>query len=261
VASEWVNGSNGVYTGTVTLTANGDAAAGFLTPHRAAYYTGAGYVLVPNLIGATNFSIAFWLRTSATGGTGYWYSGEGLVDGDVSGTTGDFGVALVGAKIGFGVGNPDTTLTSSKSVNDLVWHHIVATRDAGSGLMTLYLDGKKDSSETGPTGVRTNSTVLHLGSIASGGGYYVGYLSDVALYPRLLTTNQIATLYSAASGLFYDIPLTNQLSGSNLILSWRGNGQLLETTNLAGPWTTNTAASPVTVTPTAAQQFFRVRTQ
>jgi len=127
--------------------------------------------------------------------------------------------------------------------------------------MTLYLDGKKDSSETGPTGVRTNSTVLHLGSIASGGGYYVGYLSDVALYPRLLTTNQIATLYSAASGLFYDIPLTNQLSGSNLILSWRGNGQLLETTNLAGPWTTNTAASPVTVTPTAAQQFFRVRTQ
>ena len=261
VAYEWVNGSNGVYTGTVTLTANGDAAAGFLTPHRAAYYTGAGYVLVPNLIGATNFSIAFWLRTSATGGTGYWYSGEGLVDGDVSGTTGDFGVALVGAKIGFGVGNPDTTLTSSKSVNDLAWHHIVATRDAGSGLMALYLDGKKDSSETGPTGVRTNSTVLHLGSIASGGGYYVGYLSDVALYPRLLTTNQIATLYSAASGLFYDIPLTNQLSGSNLILSWRGNGQLLETTNLAGPWTTNTAASPVTVTPTAAQQFFRVRTQ
>jgi hypothetical protein len=83
----------------------------------------------------------------------------------------------------------------------------------------------------------------------------------VAVYPEVLTTNQIATLYSAATGLFYNITLTNQFSGGNLVLSWPGNGKLLQSTNLAGPWTTNVSASPVTVTPAAPQQFYRVLTQ
>jgi hypothetical protein len=261
VAYDLVLGSNGTYTGMVTLTAGGDIAAGFPNPHRSAYYSGSGYTLIPNLIGSTNFSIMFWLRTSATGGSPNWYNGEGLVDADVSGTTNDFGVALVGAKIGFGVGNPDTTLTSARSVNDFAWHHVVTTRNAGSGLMTIYIDGKEDSSRTGPAGGRASSPVLHIGNIASGGGFYTGYISDVAVYPEVLTTNQIATLYSAATGLFYNITLTNQFSGGNLVLSWPGNGKLLQSTNLAGPWTTNVSASPVTVTPAAPQQFYRVLTQ
>jgi len=36
---------------------------------------------------------------------------------------------------------------------------------------------------------------------------------------------------------------------------------LLQATNLNGPWLTNTALSPVNLTPTGAQQFFRVRYQ
>jgi hypothetical protein len=259
VAHELVAGRNGTYTGGVSLTASGELAAGFPNPHRAAYYYGSGYTLIPNLIGGTNFSILFWMRTSASGGSPAWYNGEGLVDGDLAGTTGDFGVALVGAKIGFGVGNPDTTLTSIKSVNDFAWHQIIATRNAGTGLMTLYIDGEKDSSVNGPTGVRTNSTTLHVGSIASGGGYFTGYISDVALYPQALTTNQVATLYSAATGLFYNVTLTNQMSSGNLILSWPGNGRLMQSTNLAGPWSTNSTASPVTIPPVGTQMFYRVR--
>jgi hypothetical protein len=262
IANEVVQGSNGAYAGGCTFTTGGAVGAGFGNPHRIVVYNGAtGYTQIPRLIGGTNFSIAFWVRTGASGGTPNWYNGEGLVDGDVSGTTGDFGVALVGAKAGFGIGNPDTTLASVKSINDNLWHQIVATRDAGSGAMNLFVDGKLDSSLTGPTGPRTNPPALHIGSILSGGGFFNGSISDVALFPQVLTTNQIATLYSAATGLFYNVTLTNLISGANLILTWPGNGKLLEATSLAGPWTTNAATSPAIIAPNQPQKFYRVRSQ
>jgi Concanavalin A-like lectin/glucanases superfamily len=261
VAYDLVRGSNGVFAGGCIFTTGGAVGAGFGSPHRLVAYNGStAYTQIPRLIGSTNFSIVFWVRTGASGGGPNWYSGEGLVDGEVGGTTGDFGVALVGSKVGFGVGNPDTTLPSVKSINDNLWHQVVVTRDADSGLMSIFIDGKFDISATGPTGVRTNPPSLRIGSIQTGTGFFSGSISDVAMYQEVLTTNQIATLYSAATGLFYNVTLTNKISGANLVLSWPGNGKLLEATNLAGPWTTNLSTSPVTVVPNQPQKFFQIQT-
>ncbi len=258
---DWVKGNNGTYSGGYTLTLGGAVGAGFGSPHRIVYYNGStGFAQVPRVIG-TNFSIVFWMRTAATGGTPNWYDGRGLVDGEVGGTTGDFGTALVGNKVAFGIGNPDTTLTSVKAVSDNTWHQVVATRDASSGLMSLYIDGKFDSSLTGPTGLRTNSPALRFGSLATGANFYNGSLSDVTFYQQVLNADQIATLYSAATGIFYDITLTNAISGGNVNLNWIGNGKLLEATNLAGPWTTNSSSSPATITPAEPQKFYRIQTQ
>ena len=262
VAYDLVRGSNGAFSGGYTLTTGGAVGAGFGSPHRLVFYNGSsGYTQIPRLIGSTNFSIIFWVRTGASGGTPNWYNGEGLVDGEVSGTTGDFGVALVGTKVGFGIGNPDTTLPSVKNISDNVWHQVAVTRDAGSGAMTICIDGKFDSTMTGPTGVRTNPPALRIGSIQTGTGFFSGSISDVTMYQQVLTTNQIATLYSAATGIFYNVTLTNKISGANLVLSWPGNGKLLEATNLSGPWTTNISASPATVAPNQPQKFYRIRTQ
>lgn len=261
VAYDLIHGNNGVYGGTYFLLTGGAPGAGFSNPHRFALFNGAGSVQIPRLIGSTNFSIVFWLRTGVSGGTPQWYNGQGLVDGEVSGTTGDFGVSLVGAKIGFGVGNPDTTLTSVKSVNNSLWHQVAVTRDAGTGEMKIYIDGAFDSSIIGPTGVRTNPPALRLGSLQTGANYFNGSLSDVALYQQVLSPNQVGTIYSAATGLFYNVTLTNQWNGSSFVLSWPGNGKLLEATNLAGPWTTNVSKSPVTITPSQPQKFYKVQTQ
>ena len=59
-----------------------------------------------------------------------------------------------------------------KNISDNVWHQIVATRDAGSGAMNIYVDGKFDSSTNGPTGVRTNSPALRIGSLQTGTGFF-----------------------------------------------------------------------------------------
>jgi hypothetical protein len=261
IAREPVQGSNGFYAGTY-FSATGVSGAGFVSPHPAMHFNGtSGYSQIPRLIGDTNFSIVFWVLTSAIGGTPNWYNGAGLVDGEVGGITGDFGVSLVGSKVGFGIGNPDTTLTSVAAINNSAWHQVAVTRNSSNGVMTICIDGKFDSSTTGPTGMRTSPSSLRIGGIQAGGGFLNGSISDVALYKQALTTNQIATLYSAATGLFYNVTLTNNWSGGNLVMSWPGNGKLLEATNLAGSWTTNVSASPATVIPNQPQKFYKIQTQ
>ncbi len=47
-------------------------------------------------------------------------------------------------------------------------------------------------------------------------------------------------------------------SGSNFVVTWPF-GTLLQATNITGPWTTNSAGSPITVTPTAPRMFYRTR--
>jgi hypothetical protein len=55
-------------------------------------------------------------------------------------------------------------------------------------------------------------------------------------------------------------PVTLQIGyvGSKLQLTWP-SGTLLQASNLAGPWTTNSAPSPFTVAPSAPQMFYKVQ--
>jgi len=51
--------------------------------------------------------------------------------------------------------------------------------------------------------------------------------------------------------------ITNK--GTNMVLTFVGGG-LMQSTNMSGPWVTNTAVSPYTFAPTGAQRFFKVET-
>jgi len=54
------------------------------------------------------------------------------------------------------------------------------------------------------------------------------------------------------------VPIGIARSGSgNLTLTW-AQGTLLQATNLAVPWTTNTVGSPYSVAPTNFQLYFKV---
>ncbi len=53
--------------------------------------------------------------------------------------------------------------------------------------------------------------------------------------------------------------LTNTWTGSALNLSWPAGSILLESTNVTGPWTTNNASSPLSVSPTLPKKFYRLQ--
>jgi lysophospholipase L1-like esterase len=60
----------------------------------------------------------------------------------------------------------------------------------------------------------------------------------------------------------FGVPVVNlamqPISGNQFQLAWP-QGVLVEATNIMGPWVTNPAASPYTVTPTEPQKFYRVQ--
>jgi len=219
-AYDFAGGHHGTHVGGVTFTV-GATNAGFGSAHGAAQYNGTtAYTLVPSTIAGSDFTISFWVQTSATGGTANWFNGRGLVDGYISSSAKDFGVALVGGKAAFGVGNPDTTLTSLKSINDGVWHHVVATWNSG-GSMKIYVDGALDGTGLGGAGPRGYPVNLRIGSIQAGtaGGFLNGRISDVALFNETLTAGQIANLHqSAASAITFETqPLSQTITAGETV--------------------------------------------
>jgi hypothetical protein len=162
---------------------------------QAAQFNGtSSYVAIPRCI-SNSFTVALWLKTTNTASGTQWWSGKGLVDGEVAGSTTDWGTAVLNGKFAFGVGNPDTTISSATTVNDGVWHHLAASRDAGGGLR-IYVDGVLENTGTGPTGSRTAMPALRIGGIQTGasGGFLDGTMDEVRLYDYVLDTNEIRAL-------------------------------------------------------------------
>lgn len=118
----------------------------------------------PADIGATDFTIEFWLRAApgANGspacqpGNDTWVNGNIIVDRDIfnAGDYGDYGISLYGGQIAFGVnnGSSGSTLCGATNVANNQWRHIAVVRVRDTGLMQIYVDGALDGSVTGPTG-------------------------------------------------------------------------------------------------------------
>ncbi|MEW6303140.1 MAG: choice-of-anchor P family protein [Verrucomicrobiota bacterium] len=211
------NGYHGTASASVTYT------AGKVGPQAAQFDGASAHVLIPRLIG-TNFTIALWVKTTDTGGTGaQWWSGKGLVDGEVSGNTADFGSAVLNGRFALGIGNPDTTVVTTTAINDGAWHHVAATRNADTGEIRLYVDGVLNNSGTGPTGARAAAPALRIGSIQTGAaaGFLNGAIDEVRLYDRALADAEIALLASGAIPPSPPAGLTaTTISNSRIDLSW-----------------------------------------
>jgi hypothetical protein len=186
------------------------------------------YVQVARSI-SNDFSIAFWLKTTAVGGTGNWRQGAGLVDASVGTGANDFGAELAGGKLAFGVGNPDAILLSTIPVNDGQWHYCVATRVQSTGALQLYLDGALQGSAIGSTNSLTAANNIYFGAHQSGGGFFSGSLDKIKIYNRALGNLEIAALYGdGAAAPAAPTNLMASAGNAQVALSW---------------WTVSTAAS------------------
>lgn len=118
----------------------------------------------PADIGATDFTIEFWLR-AVPGANGSldcqpdgdnWVNGNIIVDRDIfnAGDYGDYGISLYDGRIAFGVNNGSSghTLCGTTNVANNQWRHIAVVRVRDTGLMQIYVDGVLDGAATGPTG-------------------------------------------------------------------------------------------------------------
>ncbi len=133
-----------------------------------------GQVFVGRNDGAT--PLQWWLGCSKNGGHAEFY----LEDKGGNG-------ALV-------VGTTDLT--------DGVWHQVAASRDAASGTINIYVDGKKEGTTTNlsyPAGFASFTAPVNIGWLNIEPYYhFVGSLDEVAIYNRALSDSEVSIRYTAA---------------------------------------------------------------
>ena len=165
---------------------------------------------------------------------------------------GNPGTVALGTAVG---GNAeDMGATSLTYGNDGQWHFYCATYDVTAGQRMLYVDGSLVAYTTGQ-GQYATVPLNHLviGARDSGGtngyaSFYTGVIYDTRIYNVALTQSQQANLAGApalpAQRVTASVTLPSGGNPGQMVLTWLNGGKLLQTTNVAGPWTTNLSATP-----------------
>jgi len=230
----YVNGVNQIASGAIA----GDS-------NDAATFDGSNdYINVARQI-SDDFSIEFWFASSQGLNTNsQWWGNAGLVDGEVGGSTNDFGVSLRSdGKITAGTGNPDTTIISPSSYNNNAWHYVVFTRQKSTGALKLYVDGSLVATGTSTNvGSLTAPSFLNIGRIQTGTYYYSGYMDEIALYNVVLGSSTVTSHYNAGLGAGVGVVTFTVPSGTSYTATATSGTK-------TGTWTGNvTSSTSATVT-------------
>jgi hypothetical protein len=200
--SERLQNPAGVLIGGATRTSNGSGSALALD--------GTGYLSFPislhRWLGSTA-TVSIWLRTTATGrGTSAWPPGPALMGSpfselvNSSAYTTEYGVLDASGHIGAVFGE-QSAVFSHAAVNDGQWHHLAFTRDASSGAVQIFVDGRLSGQGTSGSGV-LGERVYSVGKLdnVSSTSQLAGALDDLQIYDFVLDAGAIAALYAAGPG-------------------------------------------------------------
>jgi hypothetical protein len=188
------NSNDGSYVNGVLLNQPGAPALG-----RAAGFDGINdYVSTPRTV-STNFTLEAWVKTTAPSLTGSQsYEGNGLLWSDVGGAANDFAMAMLNNGLSFFTGNPDVTVTSATSINDGVWHHLVATRAQG-GSVEIFINGVSQGTTTTNNSPLDGNPSIMIGANVLDGRYFAGLIDEVAYYPGVLSAARIRAHFRAGT--------------------------------------------------------------
>jgi hypothetical protein len=147
-----------------------------------------------------DFAIFCVFRSTQGLGTGTnFYNGAGLVSGEMSGATNDFGLSLnASGKLLAGTGNPERTIASTGSTfNNGSAHVAVFKRTKATGLLELFADGIAQGTATGGVQSLTAPTTLVLGSHPVLNNYLTGDIAEVKIYDGIMNDADRAAVSSA----------------------------------------------------------------
>ncbi len=178
------------------------------------------YVGVPYSV-YDNLTINVWIKTDSfavlTGNNyqpfySHWYNGTGIIDGDLGGNAGDFGLSAFEDRVAFGFNDPynssdrvykrDISIFSTTSVTDNKWHMITATIDTSAYKACLYVDGVlEDSASISVNQKRSAAGLLFIGRLRNTlppyyRGYFKGMIDELSLYNLALDQSQIVSLFN-----------------------------------------------------------------
>jgi hypothetical protein len=80
------------------------------------------------------------------------------------------------------------------TINDSTWYHLAIVHDGTSA--TLYLNGSSLGTQTVNSVPSTAGNSFNIGRFTTGSYYWNGYLDEVALFNRALTSSEVSNIYS-----------------------------------------------------------------
>jgi hypothetical protein len=195
-------------------------------------------IQLPNSMITTTGSFSVWIKTSN--------SDQGILGmQDVApGNTSNWWVSILGVttagkiRATWGWQNTELTITSTRSVNDNLWHHLVIT----SNLLNtyLYIDGTLEGA-FGASVANAYNTYLNLGVCMGSTNwgyssqtwkYFNGLIEDAAFFNRMLSREEVSELYQGTIWA-EDLPSLRPVNGlystslindANLVSYWRLDG-------------------------------------
>ena len=230
------NGRNGIVQGSI-LTEDRKG-----VPNQAYSFIGQdNYILASNGISGNTFSISVWIKNKFTD-----TNRHEIIDFGTDPTNKGFFLYVFDNKVTCSVSNIFGSFTSNSCTSE-EWHHIVVT--SLNGLVSLYLDGTFRSSFDFPN-MNITGFNFSIGSIFYDNSYwhyswYNGIIDDIRLYNRVITEDEIKTLFDGTASKTTDIynldtyaypnPTSKILTFSNIsskasISIYDINGKLLSNT-------------------------------
>ena len=176
---------------------------------------------------ANSYSISFWLKsTDANASSIYWYSNSTMIEirtQTSSGTHAPFSIGLKSGSVFFGRTSNQLTgsesFTSTDTVNDGNWHHVVCT--VNDVTLKFYIDGSLDSTKTfvtatGDCSVGTTNSNFQIGARTTNSGgytaYYEGSLEEVSFFDTELSSTNVTAIYNSG--------VPNNISGYPDLIGW-----------------------------------------
>ncbi len=141
-------------------------------------------------------TLATWIRTTQIGNNTFWQA-PGITGVEQGGGGDDifWGWIDGSGRIGMGAGNGAAAM-SANPINDNNWHHVAFTRDMGTGVVQVYVDGQLSGSAVSEQGLKT-SAFRRFGSIENTNGvhtYFAGRLDELQIFNRVLSQSEIQAL-------------------------------------------------------------------
>ena len=100
-------------------------------------------------------------------------------------------------------GASSDSTTGTSTVTDGAWHHVVLTRPAAGGNVTLYVDGSSEDSVGNSSYNSTNALDLVVGETSNALFDFTGIIDEIGIWDKELSSSEVTALYNSGNGLQY----------------------------------------------------------
>jgi hypothetical protein len=151
-----------------------------------------------------DMTIQAWFNTTSVGNNNNHYGMMQVMSAETLGNSNDFGFGVKqDAKLGFGAGPSDASVSTIASVNTGAWLNVAVTRTKSNGAVKLYLNGVLNRSGSSNSGNTLNAAAnVFIGGGADQSKTWVGLMNDVLAYNLVLTDASVLQNYNAQKATY-----------------------------------------------------------